>query len=138
MILVRSCLAGALLLSTVTATGCDNSPTLPDGPITVTETFANLIALGGATSRSFVVRNAGDVTMKLVTLGVDSQEEVGMAIGTNNPQTGACSRDFTEVTSVAAARTISRRFEAGNYCATVYDAGKLTMSAAFTTTIEHQ
>jgi len=126
-----------LMLSAVAATSCNDSPTLPDGPITVTETFANLLSLGGATSRSFVVRNSGDVTMTLTQLGVASEEEVGIAIGTNDPNTGACSRDFTEVTSVPAARTISRRFEPGTYCATVYDVGKLTMSTTFVTRIVH-
>jgi hypothetical protein len=48
----------------------------------VTETFANLLARGGATSRSFEVRDAGDVTMTLTTLGV-SDVEVGIAIGRN-------------------------------------------------------
>ena len=135
---LRLSLAGTLLLSAVAATGCDDSPTLPDGPLTVTETYANLLALGGATSRGFVVRNAGDVTMKLIGLGVASEEEVGIAIGTNDSRTGACSRDFTEVTSVSAARNISRRFEPGVYCATVYDVGKLTLSSTFIVTIEHQ
>ena len=126
------------MFSAVAASGCDDSPTLPDTPITVTETFSNLLALGGATSRGFVVRNSGDVTMKLIGLGVASEEEVGIAIGTNDAQTGACSRDFTEVTSVAAARSISRRFEPGLYCATVYDVGKLTLSTTFIVTLEHQ
>ena len=135
--LLRSCLAGALLLSTAAAVACDNSPTLPDGPRTVTETFANLLARGGATSRSFEVRDAGDVTMTLTTLGV-SDVEVGIAIGRNEGDIGACSRDFTEVTSVAAARTISRRFEPGKYCATVYDIGQLPISTNFVATVEHQ
>ncbi|HEX5214568.1 MAG TPA: hypothetical protein VFV98_03845, partial [Vicinamibacterales bacterium] len=133
MVLLRSCFAGALLLSTVAAVGCDNSPTLPDGPLTRTETFANFLARGGATSRSFEVKDAGDVTMTLTALGV-SDVEVGIAIGRNEGDIGACSRDFTEVTSVAAAKTISRRFEPGKYCATVYDVGQLPISTSFVAT----
>src|SRR5262245_61441694 len=101
------------------AAACDNSPASPTATA-VTDTFSNSLARGGATSRSFVVKNSGDLTLTLTSLGI-ADIEVGIAVGASNAATGACARDFTEVTSVSAAKTISRRFEPGNYCATIYD-----------------
>lgn len=125
------------LLLALSAAGCsDNSTTTtPSTTSPVTDTFASLLAVGGATTRSFVVSSAGTVKVTLSTLG-NGTGRAGISIGL--PATGApCSPSVSVVTGPSTTPQLQAAVIAGTYCAQVFDTGTLREDTAFSMTIEH-
>ena len=127
------------LLLALSAAGCsDNSTTTSPTTTTtspVTDTFASLLAAGGATTRTFVVSNAGTVKVTLSSLG-NGTGRAGLSIGL--PATGApCSPSVSVVTGPSSVPQLQAAVTAGTYCAQVFDTGTLREDTAFSITIEH-
>ncbi|MFN7914985.1 MAG: hypothetical protein U0Q55_06575 [Vicinamibacterales bacterium] len=128
------------LLLALAAAGCSNdSTTSPSSTTTttspVTDTFASLLARGGATTRSFAVSSAGTVKLTLSTLG-NGTVTAGLSIGL--PATGApCSPSVSVVTGPGSTPQLQAAVEAGTYCAQIFDTGTLKEDTAFSITIEH-
>lgn len=128
------------VLLALAAAGCSNdSTTSPSSTTTtttspVTDTFASLLARGGATTRTFTVSKAGTVKVTLSTLG-NGTVTAGVSIGL--PATGApCSPSVSVVTGPGTAPQLQAAVEAGTYCAQVFDTGTLKEDTAFSITIE--
>jgi hypothetical protein len=126
------------LLLALSVAGCsDNSTTTTPSATTspVTDTFASLLAVGGATTRSFTVSTAGTVKVTLSTLG-NGTVRAGLSIGL--PATGApCSPSVSVVTGPSTTPQLQAAVTAGTYCAQVFDTGSLREDTAFSITIEH-
>lgn len=123
-----------------TAAGCSNDSTTTSPSTTtttspVTDTFASLLARGGATTRTFVVSSAGTVKVTLSTLG-NGAATAGVSLGL--PATSApCSPSVTVITGPGSTPQIQAPVEAGTYCAQIFDTGTLKEDTAFSLTIEH-
>lgn len=126
------------VLLALSAAACSNDSTTSPSTTTTsptTDTFASLLAVGGATTRTFVVSTAGTVKLTLSTLG-NGSVRAGVSLGL--PATGApCSPSVSVITGPAAAPQVQTAVAAGTYCAQVFDPGTLKEDTAFSLTIEH-
>jgi hypothetical protein len=124
-----------LALGGAACSGTTTSPSTTAAASTTTQTFASVLAVHGSTTRTFVMKNAGDVKLTLATLGNGS---VLAGIGVGLPATGApCSLSQSAVTGPGSSPQIVTWADTGTYCVQVFDAGILTEDTAFSLTIEH-
>ena len=128
----------------VFAAGCflPPGPTLPSdstpsAPASLTETFSGTLAVRGSSTGTFSVVQAGTVSVTINSLGAPADTTVGVAIGV--PTTaGTCSYLVVNPAAIAGPAVQTSAAEApGQYCAAIYDVGKLTNAAAFTMTVAH-
>lgn len=127
------------VLLALSAAACSNDSTTSPSTTTttspVTDSFASLLAVGGATTRTFAVSTAGTVKITLSTLS-NANARVGVSLGL--PATGApCSPSISVITGPGSAPQVQTAVSAGTYCAQVFDTGTLKEDTAFTLTIEH-
>jgi hypothetical protein len=137
------------LCATLVLTACgDDTPTAPTAPTptAVTETFSDTLNINGARTHLFNVTQTGGVTATLTAVSGDGTV-VGLGIGTwngtfdkNDPatslNTGACAITIARDSALQGA-TASGNASVGNFCARVYDVGKLTGSVDYTITVTH-
>jgi len=127
----------ALLAAAVFATGCGDDavdPTPAPTPVAITETFDGTLTVNGAITHPFGVQQTGAVVAALTALE-PSDAVIGLSIGTWNGVTCAvvlANDNATTAASVTGAATAT-----GNYCARVYDVGKLTRAIAYQVTVTH-
>jgi hypothetical protein len=133
--------APVLLLAAATFSGCGDDqvtdPTDQTPPVAVTETFEGTVTINGAITQPFVVQTAGTVSARLSALE-PADAVIGLSIGTWNGVTcaigaGALANDNATVGSTVTGSATAT----GNYCARVYDVGKLTQATGFQITVTH-
>ena len=119
------------LAATLVLAGCgdDSSSNTPTGPtpVAVTETFSGTLNPNGGITHSFVVQQAGNVTAVLTT--------IGLSLGTWNGQ--ACQIILANDNAVQGNSVIGTATTLGNFCARVYDVGKLTGLTDYEISVTH-
>jgi hypothetical protein len=133
--------APVLLLAAAAASGCGDDlvtdPSDQTPPTAVTETFEGTLTVNGAITQPFVVQTAGTVSAQLSALE-PTDATIGLSIGTWNGVTcaigaGALANDNATVGSTVTGSATAT----GNYCARVYDVGKLTGPANYQIIVTH-
>ena len=139
---LRGLCGPVLVAAALAAAGCGDDPiTRPDtpNPVAVTETFDGTVTINGAITQPFVVQTAGTVVATLTALDPSDEETfIGLSIGTWNGV--ACSVGSPTLANDKAKVGVPLTASAtatGNYCARVYDVGKLTQATAFQLTVTH-
>src|SRR5258706_10992679 len=103
--------------------GCRNSSdgsVVAPPPPTLTDTFTGTLTLNGATTFSFTVTGAGNITAQLTTLSPDSTKPVGLSVGTWNGS--ICQIILPNDNSVQGSVVVGTASTNGSYCVRIYDA----------------
>lgn len=131
-------LALFLVLSAAAACGDDSTdtpaPTAPT-PNPVTDTFSGSLNINGARTHSFVAGLSGRITVTVKELVPDSAAVIGVSLGTWNGTT--CQIILANDNATQAGSVAGNAGAAGNFCARVYDVGKLTASTDYTLEVVH-
>jgi hypothetical protein len=125
-------------LTAALAAGCNsnNSPTTPDTPVPVAivETFAESLNVNGARTHVFRVDTVGTVTARIATLS-DPSAIVGLSMGTWN---GAACQILLANDAAAMNNTLTGTAQSvGQFCARVYDVGRLTATVDYSLEVSH-
>jgi hypothetical protein len=116
----------ATLLALQGCTGVSSSDSV------VTESFSGTLQLRSSVWHNFTVTEPGTATVTLTSLSA-SAPSVGLGIGKS---ANGCER-LTWSEAAAAGNSLAVAAEAGQYCATVSDNGRLTDSAIYTVSVTH-
>ena len=103
--------------------GCRNSSdesVVAPPPPTLTDTFSGTLTLNGATTFSFTVTGAGNITAQLTTLSPDSTKPVGVSLGTWNGS--ICQIILRNDNSVQGSQVVGTASTNGSFCVSIYDA----------------
>ena len=126
-------LAAAALTS---ACGSSNTSTAPTtAPVQINETFAGTLTVNGAQTFPFGVQQTGTITATLSALAPDATATIGLALGTWNGT--SCQVIITNDTAALNSVVTGSATGTGNFCARVFDAGKLAARTDFTVTVSH-
>ena len=128
------------------ALACSNDPESPTSPTpttpiaepSTTELFEDSVPAGGSTFYSFSVQQYGTVNVTLTSIGgpfVPATVTMGLGIGT--PGGTDCTTTSTVNTAPGSAVHLTGTYEAGVYCAKIWDVGNLFGTARFTISIAH-
>lgn len=119
------------------ACGSDNllNPTPGTPPTSVTEPFSGTVTVNGASTQPFTVSTIGTVTAKITALAPDAAATVGLSLGTWNG--AACALIITNDAAALNTTVTGTAQTVGQFCARVYDVGKLTASTDFTIEVTH-
>jgi len=125
--------------ATLAATACGSSdilnPTPGTPPVSVTETYPGTITVNGAFTQPFAVSTIGTVTAKLTSLAPVDTVTIGLSLGTWNGAT--CTLIVTNDAAALNTTVTGTAQTIGQFCARVYDVGKLTAATDFTIDITH-
>ena len=116
---------------------CDEAvtPTAPEEPVSIAETFSGTLTLNGASRHTFVTQRAGNVTAALGDLAPDSAAIVSLSLGTWNGQSCQVIIARDDATSQSA---VIGTASAGNFCVRLSDPdGRLTQATEYTVTVTH-
>ena len=133
LLFVLPLLAAAALTSACGSSTNTTAPTTP--PVQVNETFAGTLTVNGAQTFPFGVQQTGTITATLSALNPDSTVTVGLAIGTWNGT--ACQLVITNDKAALNTVVTGSATGTGNFCARVFDVGKLAAPTDFTVTVAH-
>jgi len=126
------------LAATLVLAGCgdDSTTNTPTGPtpVAVTETFSGTLNPNGGITHSFVVQQAGNVTATL-TIVTPGGMTIGLSLGTWNGQ--ACQIILANDNAVQGNSVVGTATTLGNFCARVYDVGKLKGLADYEMSVTH-
>jgi hypothetical protein len=119
------------------ACGSNNitNPTPGTPPVSVTETVSNTVTVNGAHTEPFTVSTIGTVTAKITALSPDDTVTVGLSLGTWNGAT--CTLIVTNDAAVLNTAVTGTAQTVGQFCARIYDVGKLTAATDYTIEITH-
>lgn len=140
----RFCVLLLTLIATVSILGCGSSPTTPTtptAPTVITDTFSETLTINGGRTHLFSNSQTGSISATLTTVGPDSTTVVGLAIGTWNglatdATSGSCQIIIAKDNAVQGNSVIGNA-SVGNFCARVFDVGKLTGPVDYTITVSH-
>jgi len=135
-VIARSILIGGVAIAAA-ACGSNNilNPTPGPPPVSVTETFTATVTVNGASTQPFTVSTIGTVSVKLSALSPDDTATIGLSLGTWN---GAnCTLIITNDAAVLNTTVTGTAQSVGQFCARVYDVGKLTAPTDITLDITH-
>ena len=137
--------AAALLVIVSLCAGCSGTD-IPTAPTTTagtgTETFPSFLAIGGWSSHTFPVTQAGTIAVTLTV--VTPAGVVGLGVGV--PNAGGCSLTnsldasaaIADATTGATTPQLTIPAVVGTYCVKVYDSGQLeSIGRTFSVTIAH-
>ena len=122
----------------VLATACgSNTPTTPSGPapLSVTETFTDTLTVNGAKTQPFTASRAGTVTATIIALSPDESITFGLSLGTWNGS--ACQVIIANDNALLNTTVTGTAQATGNFCARVYDVGKMTAPTDYTLQVTH-
>jgi hypothetical protein len=108
-----------------------NTPT----PIPVTERFSGSLTLNSAVVFPFPATTAGDLTATVTAISPEPTTIVGLALGTWNGV--SCQVVIDNPNATTGITVTGKASAAGNLCARIYDAGKLTTAISFEITVVH-
>jgi len=134
--ILRSILVAGVAFAAA-ACGSDNllNPTPGTPPASVTETLSATVTVNGANTQPFTVSTIGSVTAKITALAPDDTVTVGLSLGTWNGAT--CTLIITNDAAVLNTTVTGTAQTVGQFCARVYDVGKLTAPTDYTIDITH-
>lgn len=127
-----------LPLTAALAAGCssNNAPTAPTQPqpVAIVETFGESLNVNGARTHVFRVDTVGTVTARIATLS-DPSAIVGLSMGTWN---GAACQILLANDAAAMNITLTGTAQSvGQFCARVYDVGRLTATVDYSLEVSH-
>jgi hypothetical protein len=136
----RTVLLVALCAPAVACTSSDIPATTPTPTTTsITEVFTgtlNPTAAGtDASTYTFTVTAAGNVTATLVSVGGDNPPKIGMSIGTWNGS--SCNVAIANDAAVAGSTVIGQASAAGSLCLRIYDVGGIQTSVPYQAQVTH-
>ena len=125
-------------LTAALTAGCssNNTPTNPDtpDPVAIVESFAESLNVNGARTHVFRVDTVGTVTARIATLS-DPSAIVGLSMGTWN---GAACQILLANDAAAMNVTLTGTAQSvGQFCARVYDVGRLTDTVGYSLEVTH-
>jgi hypothetical protein len=126
-------IAAALLLGACGDDSTSNNPNAPT-PVAVTETFSGTVNPNGGITHSFIVQQAGNVTATLTTVAPEGTT-IGLSLGTWNGS--ACQIILANDNAVQGNSVVGTATTLGNFCARVYDVGKLTGLTDYEISVTH-
>ena len=130
-VLLLALLAGTSACGDDEGTPTDPTPTRP----TTTETFSGTLTVNGAATHPFTATGSGTMTLTLTTLSPDSAATIGVSLGTFNGTT--CQIVLANDNATQGAVVTGNAGAAGNFCARVYDVGRLGAPTDYTLTVVH-
>jgi hypothetical protein len=139
LVIPTRCYGLALVVLASLSTGCGSIKNLlsPDSasPSNSSQSFAGTVSVGGSSSFTFTVAQAGTVNVTLTSLGGPSP--VGLGIGT--PQgTASCQlATASQSTTAGSSPQLTAKESVGTYCVSVFDSGSLTAATTFAVTVAH-
>ena len=132
---IRVCVLISVLAG---AAGCgDDTPTAPQQPTqrpTVTEEFTGRLTVNGASTHSFTT-GSGQISVTITELVPDSAAVIGVSLGTWNG--AACQIVLANDNATQAGAVLGTASGPGNFCARVYDVGKLAAATEYKVTVVH-
>jgi hypothetical protein len=136
IVILRSIIIASVAFAAA-ACGSDNilNPTPGTPPTSITEAYTATVTVNGANTQPFTVSTIGTVTAKLTALSPDETVTVGLSLGTWNGAT--CTLIITNDAAVLNTTVSGTAQTVGQFCARVYDVGKLTAATAYTIEITH-
>jgi uncharacterized membrane protein (UPF0136 family) len=128
-----------LLPMAALAAGCNSNntptnPTPPQQPIAIVETFAESLNVNGGRTHVFAVTTVGTVTARIETLS-DPSAIVGLSMGTWNGS--ACQIILANDNAALNVTLTGTANSVGQFCARVYDVGKLTATVDYSIEVTH-
>jgi hypothetical protein len=123
----------------IAAAACgDDNPTTPTQPTTprptVTEPFSGTLNINGAATHSFAT-GSGQIQVTVTELLPDSAAVIGVSLGTWNG--AACQIVLANDNATVAAAVLGTASGPGNFCARVYDVGKLKAATEYKLEVIH-
>jgi len=136
----HSALIAALLLGALGSVGCgsDNTVTNPTDtgtPVSVTESFTDTLTVNGGRTQAFTVNRAGTVTARIAALSPDDTITIGLSLGTWNGS--VCQIILANDAAVLNSQITGTAQNTGQFCARIYDVGKLTGATDYTIEVTH-
>jgi hypothetical protein len=138
----------ALLVFVALCAGCSSNALDTTAPTTTagtgTDTFASFLAIGGSSTHTFPVTQAGTIAITLTV--VTPAAVVGLGVGVPNASGSGCSlansldasAATADATTGATTPQLTIPAVVGTYCAKVYDSGQLgDIGRTFSVTIAH-
>jgi hypothetical protein len=132
-------LALVIVATTAACGGSTSNSTIPTPTGTlVTDTFTNVVPMGGLAFNNFTVTTGGTVNVTLVSAGPPPTITMELGIGTPSA-TGTCSLLSGAATAATASTTaqLSGTLNAGSYCVEVLDLGNAAGPITYTVTVAH-
>lgn len=126
-----------LAVAALTAAGCETTtlPPEPGGPPSIMVPFSGTLTLNGAATHRFPATLAGEINVRLKTLSPESTVTIGLSLGV---WTGAsCNIVIADDNAILNALLIGSANAAGEFCARVYDVGKLTAATDYLIEVTH-
>jgi len=105
---------------------------------TVSEEFSSVVPVGGSKFYSFTTSTYGTINLTLASVGgslVPSTVMLGLGLG--QPSGTECVTTSTVNTAAGSAVQLTGAYNAGVYCARVFDIGNLFAPASFNVTIAY-
>jgi len=135
--ILRSLVIASAAFAAAACGGSNNilNPTPGTPPTSVTESFTATITVNGASTQPFTVSTIGTVSAKLSALSPDDTVTVGLSLGTWNG--AACALTITNDAAVLNTTVTGTAQTVGQFCARVYDVGKLAAATDYTIDITH-
>ena len=135
-VILRSILIAGVAFA-ATACGSNNilNPTPGTPPVSVTETYPATVTVNGAFTQPFTVSTIGTVTAKITALSPVDTVTIGLSLGTWNGAT--CTLIVTNDNAALNTTVTGTAQTVGQFCARVYDVGKLTAATDLTIDITH-
>jgi hypothetical protein len=121
------------------ASGCSNNDattTPASSTASSTDTFTGTLSSGGGFTYPIVVLAAGSISAQITSLVPDSNQVVGIALGTWNGN--ACQLLLTNDTAVQSSSVSGQATVSGDFCVRVYDAaGTVTTPETYIVQVVH-
>jgi hypothetical protein len=150
IVLIRLLASAAVGTALLVALGCSDdgsTPTSPSSTTTTTRTiaeasntelFEDTLGVGSSAFYSFTVQQYGTVTLTLTSVGgAYVPSTVMMGIGLGVPSGTDCATSSTATTASGTSAQLTGTYEAGIYCAKIWDLGNLYAPARFSLAIAH-
>ena len=116
--------------------GCEeSSPIGPAPPEEVTVLFDGTLPVNGANTHRFTTNGSGNITVTLEALSPAGTPTIAIALGV---WTGAsCNLIIVNDNAAVDANLIGTGTASGEFCARVYDVGRLTAPATYSLEVTH-
>lgn len=111
-----------------------DNPTAPT-PAETTETFDGTVTINGAVTHPFAVLRPGTVTVRFAALEPDATAVLGLSLGTWNGT--VCDIKLAADGATQGTTVVGTAATIGNFCARIYDVGKLTAPSGYQIVVTH-
>lgn len=127
-----------VLLAAAFGAACGkDTPTAPSAPepVSVSETFSDVLNPNGGRTHPFIAERAGQVTAVINATAPNATAVVGLSLGTWNGI--ACQIVLANDNATAGQTLVATASNLGQFCVRVYDTGRLTENTEYSVTVTH-